>query len=180
MIHRIVLTGAPASGKSTGLKKLGANPALKDFVFLEELARQLLSARPDFRNNWAEFHREIYTRQLAREDELIGRSFITDRGTADAFAFHPETMKEYRTTLESEYNRYTAVIQLGSTAGLGIDYFRQDEIRNETIDEVRTMETATSRVWCGHRNYHFVPAKEDFVHKLRCAVDTVLSLINSK
>ena len=180
MRHCIVLTGAPASGKSTALERLKTEPALSGFAFLEELARQLLTQKPDYRNDWAAFHHEIYRRQIQRENELGGRSFITDRGTADAFAFHPETMQEYGTTIDAEYARYTAVIQLGSTAGLDDDSFTPDEIRNESVRDVLKLEAATRRVWENHSAYHFIPAATSFEHKLQSLVTLVLSLVTSK
>lgn len=180
MNHRIVLTGAPASGKSTALERLKTEPVLSGFAFLEELARRLLMQKPGYRNDWAAFHYEIYRRQVERENELGGRSFITDRGTADAFAFHPKTMRQFGTTMEAEYARYTAVIQLGSVAGLDDDAFTPDEIRNESVDDVLKLEEATRRVWENHPAYHFVPAETSFENKLRSVVSLVLSLVTTK
>jgi predicted ATPase len=180
MTHRIVLTGAPASGKSTALERLKTEPALSGFTFFEELARQLLMQNPDYRNDWAAFHYEIYRRQVERENELDEQSFITDRGTADAFAFHPETMQEYGTTIETEYARYTSVIQLGSAAGLDDETLAPDEIRNESVRDILKLEEATRRVWENHPGYHFVPAEPSFEHKLRGVLALVLSLVTSK
>ena len=99
MTTQIVLTGAPGSGKTALIERLRSDSAFGNFLFFDELARELLKQNPDYRTRWAEFHREIYRRQVGRENDAAGRPFITDRGTVDAFAFHPETLKEVGTTL---------------------------------------------------------------------------------
>ncbi len=159
MIHRIVLTGAPGSGKTEFLESLKADPGFKDFTFLDELARQLLEENPDYRNLWSEFHREIYRRQVAREDALAGKNFVTDRGTVDAFAFHPETLKDVGTTLEREYERYTAIYQLQSSAALGEEHYLRDAIRNESLSDAMVIEKALKGAWGNHPGYCFIPAE---------------------
>jgi len=164
---RLVITGAPASGKTVFWERLKNVPEFSGFVFFEELARRLLIETPSYRSRWAEFHREIYRRQVAREDAVIGRSFVTDRGTVDAFAFHPETVRDVSTTLETEYQRYTAVIQLGSSAALGREYYPIDEVRNETIEQALAIEAAIRRVWEPHPAYRYVSAESAFEEKYR-------------
>ena len=173
MIARIVITGAPASGKSEIIQRLKALPAFSDFVFFDELARRLLEDNPAYRHDWAQFHIEIYRRQVAREDAISGRPFITDRGTADAFAFHPEAMQAVGTTLAKEHQRYTSVIQLGSAAALGEQYYRTDSIRNESIPEALAIERAITEVWQNHPAYHFVPAVTDMDEKFSRCLETL-------
>ncbi len=174
---KIVITGAPASGKTKFIERLKTDPRFEDFVFLNELARQLLEEDPTYRQRWSEFHREIYRRQVARENELADKSFITDRGTADAFAFHPETARDMGTAIESEYKRYDAVIQLESTASLGEQYFQHDEIRNESIEDVLFIEKATTNVWNRHPNYHLIKAEIDTELKYGNFLQTLVDLI---
>ena len=159
MTPHIVITGAPASGKSVFFERLKADPAFAGFTFFDELARRLLSEDPSYRGRWGEFHREIYRRQTERENALAGdRPFITDRGTVDAFAFHPETMRDVDTDLESEYARYTGVVQLGSSAALGERYYPTDDVRNESTGEALHIETAIASIWGAHAGYRFVEA----------------------
>ncbi len=153
---RIVITGAPSSGKTVCFERLRDLPALADFVFFEELARQLLLEDPTYRNRWSAFHREIYRRQTARENAVGDKPFITDRGTVDAFAFHPETVADVGTTIETEYARYTTVVQLGSSAQLGERFYHVDSIRNETIAEALEIERMIRRVWSDHPSYHYI------------------------
>lgn len=173
---RIVITGAPASGKTKFFERLRELPVLREFLFFEELARQLLVEDPSYRQRWGDFHREIYRRQTAREAAAEGRSFISDRGTADAFAFHPETVADVGTTLEAEHRRYTAVIQLGTSAGLGEEYYRADEVRVEAIEQALAIEQHIRRVWEAHPAYYFVPARPVVDEKYRVFEALVLQL----
>lgn len=167
MIPRLVITGAPGSGKTDFLNRLKTEPAFEGFVFFPELARQLLAEHPSYRQQWGAFHREIYRRQCEREDALAGRPFVTDRGTVDAFAFHPETAADVGTTIPHEYERYTAVVQLGSAARLGETYYCCDEIRHESLEDALFIERAIARVWQGHPAYHFIDAHVDYDEKYR-------------
>jgi predicted ATPase len=158
MIARIVITGAPGSGKTKCLERLKVDSSFADFVFFDELARRLLTENPELRHHGCEFHRRIYSLQTGREEEARGRSFISDRGTVDAFAFHPETMGDVGTTMEREYARYTGVILLGSAARLGEPYYKVDDVRSESIADALEIERAMINVWKGHPRYFFIDA----------------------
>ena len=162
---RVVITGAPASGKTKFFERLRQEPELAGFEFFDELARRLLTNHPEYRTAWAAFHREIYRLQAAREDDLGGRPFVTDRGTVDAFAFHPESMTDVGTSLEKEYRRYSLVVQLGSTCTLGLPYYKQDRVRTESAEQALAIENAIRRVWSPHPGYHFVAASSDVEEK---------------
>jgi len=172
---RIVITGGPGSGKTEFFERLKTEKELDGFLFFEELARRILSENPAIRHHTAALHREIYQQQVSREEAAGSRSFITDRGTVDAFAFHPETMRDVGThpetmrdvgtTLEREYSRYTAVIQLGSAAALGEQYYQRDKVRRESVVEAMEIENAVRNVWSRHPGYAFLPAHEDFEEK---------------
>jgi predicted ATPase len=176
MIARVVITGAPGSGKTVCLEALKAEPRLSHFLFFDELARQLLARNPSYRTNRTEFHREIYRLQSERETAAAGRPFISDRGTVDAFAFHPETLTDVGTTLEQEYARYSAVVHLGSSARLGEQFYRLDAIRNESVSDALAIERAIEHAWSGHPGYVFIDACERFDDKLRQASECVLAL----
>lgn len=173
---RIVITGAPASGKTELIEKLRKHPSFADFVFFDELARRLLEENPSYRGNWPKFHLEIYRRQVAREDAVSGRPFVTDRGTVDAFAFHPETVDQVGTTLEREYQRYDVVIQLGSTASLGHAYYTRDNIRLESIPQALSIEGRITEAWGKHPGFHYVKAEYDFEQKYKSVLEITAGL----
>lgn len=175
--HRIVITGGPGSGKTECLERLRGEPALKEFAFLEEAARALLHKRPDYREHWDDFHLAVYRYQVSQEDELGDRSFVSDRGTADAFAFHPTTIQLIGTCIEAEYDRYDAVIQLGTSARLEGPHYHIDRIRTEPQREAIVIEEELKKVWDRHHRYRFVPAHEDFEEKFRAVSDMIGDLL---
>ena len=170
---RIVITGGPASGKSCFLERLRGEPILAGFLFLEEVARQVLAENPDIRNRWLDFHREVYRRQTEQIALAGDRPFITDRGTPDTFAFCPHHLADLGTSLDIERHRYTAAIQLGSAANLGESFYVTDSLRTETPERALEIERAITAVWRPHPHYRFVPADPDFDRKY----DRLLQLI---
>lgn len=162
---RLVLTGAPGSAKTLFFERLRADSRFRDVIFFEEMARLLLQQQPHLRNNWEEFHCQIYNRQLVREHKTAGHAFITDRGTLDIFAFHPQALELVNSTVEAEYSRYTHVVHLGSAANLGEEFYQQDAIRRESRQEALEIEQAICRVWGQHPRYQFVPAMIDIEAK---------------
>lgn len=165
-IHTIVLTGAPASGKTACFEALKADPHFSGFVFFDELARQLLEKNPQYRFHTDDFHQEIYRLQIQREDVVKDKSFITDRGTLDGFTFCPHLIGAIGTSIEDEYQRYTAVIQLGSTAALGAEFYERDAIRTESLEKVMGLEASTVNIWGKHPHYRFIAAEPDFEKKI--------------
>ena len=175
---KIVITGGPASGKTEFFERLKTRPELNGFVFLEEQARHFLTTRPHLRRDKEELHRQIYLAQREQEDKLSDRDIITDRGTADAMAYHPEVLTLVGTTLEAEYQRYDAVIQLGSAAALGEKYFTGDDIRQETVEQALDIENALKKVWSDHPGYYFVIAIADMDRKFDSFMKIIRQVIN--
>jgi predicted ATPase len=178
MIHKIVITGAPASGKTIFIERLKDDIRFSDFIFISELARKLLAEYPSYRSNWSQFHHDIYKQQIEGEKKYQDTSFISDRGTVDTFAFHPETMSDAGTDFEKEYKRYNAVLHLGSSAILGEEYYEIDEIRNETIEEALKIENMLKKVWSKHPGYTFIKAQTSSEKKYDNFLNYLLSIIN--
>lgn len=178
MSKRIVITGAPGSGKTEFLKRLSNEDIFKNFVFFEEMARKLLDETPDYRNRWSDFHHEIYKQQIERENRLEGKPFVTDRGTVDAFAFHPETAEQVGTSIEKEYDRYDIVVQLGSAAALGDNFYRKDKIRFESLSEALDIEYRIKKVWKNHPGYHFIQAHDNLEKKYERFLEYLKKSIN--
>ncbi|KAA3632139.1 MAG: hypothetical protein DWP97_11600 [Calditrichaeota bacterium] len=178
MLHRIVITGAPASGKTLFFERLKNDRDFSGFIFFEELARQLLEENPDYRNNWPLLHRVIYKKQVEREDKSAGQSFVSDRGTIDAFAFHPETVTDVNTTIDKEYSRYTDIILLESSARLGGAFYKKDKIRLESISDTIFIEEKLLSVWSDHPNFHIIKAQSSIEQKYSEFYQYIKSIIS--
>jgi predicted ATPase len=177
MIHKIVITGAPASGKTIFIDRLKNDIRFADFIFFSEIARKLLAENPSYRNDWSLFHRDIYKQQVERENRYLNTSFISDRGTVDAFAFHPETMNNVGTDINKEYIRYNNIIHLESTAVLGDKYYNTDDIRNETINDAIIIEEKLKNVWSNHPGYIFINAQPSIEKKYKNFLIHLLDII---
>jgi hypothetical protein len=175
-IPKIVITGAPASAKTEFIERLKKSEEFSHLTYLDELARMILKENRHLRNCPVELHCEIYRRQIAREDALKQQPFITDRGTADGFAFHPGSMQVVGTSFENEYRRYTAVIQLDSAANLGDEFYERDEIRQEDREKTMTIETAIAEVWGKHPGYYFIKSETDIERKYNKFVQLIRQL----
>ncbi len=179
MLHRIVITGAPASGKTLFFERVKTELFLSEFIFFDELARQLLEETPSYRSNWNQFHLDIYNRQVEREDNN-SKSFITDRGTVDTFAFHPDTAAQVNSSIEKEYKRYTAVILLESSANLGDKFYKTDKIRNESIAEAKEIEYNLKTAWSSHHHFYFIKARNSIEEKFIEFKESLMSIISEK
>lgn len=180
MLHKIVITGAPASGKTLFFERVKTDLFLSDFIFFDELARQLLEENQSYRSNWNQFHLDIYNRQLEREKENSHKSFITDRGTVDTFAFHPDTASQVKSTIKKEYNRYTAVILLESSANLGEKFYKTDKIRNESLSEAQEIENKLKLAWSSHPHFYFIEADHSIEKKFSEFNQRLMSIISEK
>ncbi len=178
MLHQIVITGAPASGKTLFFERVKTNLFFSDFIFFDELARQLLEETPSYRSNWNQFHIDIYNQQVTRENNIVAKSFITDRGTVDTFAFHPDTAVQVNSSIENEYKRYSAVILLESSANLGDKFYKTDKIRNESIAEAKEIEHKLKTAWSSHPHFYFIKAHHSIEKKFIEFKESLMSIIS--
>lgn len=177
-VKKIVITGAPASGKTEFMTRLKNNKKFAEFHFFDELARELLAENYSIRKRPAEFHLEIYNRQISREKAIGETPFITDRGTLDGLSFYRKTLDNVNTTVEGEFKRYTDVIQLGAAATLGEAFYVQDDIRTESLDQCLNLQKELKLIWSPHPSYHFFEAEVDFDSKYDKFLKTISKLIS--
>ncbi len=177
-VKKIVITGAPASGKTEFMFRLKNNKKFAEFHFFDELARELLAENYSIREKPAEFHLEIYNRQILREKAIGEKPFITDRGTLDGLSFYSKTLNNVNTSVADEFKRYTDVIQLGTAATLGEAFYIQDDIRTESLDQCLHLQNELKLIWSPHPSYHFIEPEVDFDSKYDKFLKTILELIS--
>jgi len=180
MITRIVITGGPASGKTDFFERLKNLPDFNNFSFLDEQARLILKSRPHLREIPTELHRQIYYAQVEREKELAGRSFIADRGTVDTRAYVPNIFELVGTSLNEEYRRYDAVIQLQTSAVLGKKFLIHDGIRRESTAEALKLEKKLIKNWGNHPAYCYVKAESDLNLKFDIFLKLLYDIIEDR
>lgn len=179
-IPKIVLTGGPCAGKTTGLSILmqklpefGVSPLL-----VPEVATLVLGGGIKIGDVikdpklYQRFQREILMTQIvlescfenfARLESDKRRILLCDRGAMDGAAYTDQDSWQHilsaegltRTWLRDE--RYDAVIHLVTAAQDAQDFYNFDNpARFETPDEARKRDAATLAAWTGHPKLRIV------------------------
>jgi predicted ATPase len=187
LVKRIVLTGAPGSGKSTIARTL-AEMYPDQLAVVPEAATQyytLLGKRwnqLDLDNRRAA-QRGIYQLQIAQEDRIARdhpeKTLLLDRGTIDGAAYWPDGPDAYwvdlHTTLARELARYDHILVLESAAAIGVyDGDASNPVRFEDADAALENAKLLARLWSTHPHVTQIPAAKNFGHKLAQVESLVL------
>ena len=140
MVDRVILAGGPTSGKSTAISELKS----RGLNVIDEAAREVLDEKKDL--DYIELQREIFKRQIEREDSSFGRVYF-DRSALEGVAYSflrlgkiPEPLASY-----DFRNRYTIVFFLERFP------FIKDGTRIEKDDaEAERVHRAIYGVYCGY------------------------------
>ncbi|MEM8874805.1 MAG: ATP-binding protein [Planctomycetota bacterium] len=177
---KIVLTGAPGSGKTTiGARIAATRPTL---THIAEAATHVYTERGQ---RWdrvdvetrRDIQREIYRHQVAAEAAVDG-PVLLDRGTVDGAAYWPDGPAAYwddlGTTHEAELARYDAVLLLEPSVVVGVyDGASSNAVRFEDEEGALANATFLAELWRPHANLLEIKATESFDEKV-AAVNAVL------
>ncbi|OAF71435.1 hypothetical protein A3Q56_00781 [Intoshia linei] len=186
-IHRIVLTGGPCGGKTTGqvaISNFFENLGWK--VYRVPEAATILKAGgvkgSDFNeNNVRCFQYNLIYLMMRLENTYIEMAqheksnvlIICDRGILDATVYMPSHMwteyldKNNLTDIDVRDNRYDHICHMVSAAD-GAENFYNDNnnsARHETIQEARTLDSQTLQAWIGHPYIDVIDNSTNFAHK---------------
>jgi predicted ATPase len=187
---KIVLTGAPGSGKSTIARTLAAQDPAR-FALVPEAATQYYTALGRKWNELAldqqrDAQRGIYHLQIEQEQRIAnaspGRTLLLDRGTIDGAAYWPDGPAAYwadlGTTEAFELARYDLIVILETSAAIGLyDGDASNQVRFE--DAPAAMENARllERLWSGHARVHAVRAETDLTKKIDAVAALVYAIV---
>jgi predicted ATPase len=188
---KIVLTGAPGSGKSTIAREIDRRHPGK-FIVVPEAATQYYSALGRKWNQLdleqqREAQRSIYRLQIAQEAKFAAmhpdRAMLLDRGTIDGSAYWPDGPSEYwvdlKTTEAAELARYDHIVVLETAAAIGIyDGDASNHIRFEGAAEAIENSRKLAALWAGHAEVTLVRAEHDLQRKI-AAVEAIVSQLRS-
>jgi len=184
--RKIVLTGAPGSGKSTiGAALAARHPGT--FVVVPEAATQYYRA---LGKRWDELdlsrrrdaQRGIFRLQIEQEDRFAAehpdRTLLLDRGTIDGGAYWPDGPTEYwrdlGTSEAEQLLRYATVIVLETAAVIGLyDGPASNNVRFEGAKEAIENAAVLAALWSAHPRTHLVRATAELEDKI-AAVERVV------
>ena len=196
-VPKIVLTGGPCSGKTTGLAKLSRWLAEQGWhpIVVPETATELILAGITPADAPELFQATVLNMQFSREHHyalystvLHGQGkqvvMLFDRGVLDSNAyalpgFLQEQLSMLGTTYDEVMHNYDAVVHLVTAADGAEEYYTtaNNEARCETPKQARELDRKLKDAWLGHP-HHFIIANEgDFAHKLLRLKQTVAHLL---
>jgi len=188
-IWRVVLTGGPCGGKTTGQERLSTffeNLGWKVYKS-PETATVLLGGGVKFGDLTSEaafnFQENLLKTMLQIENSFFSLAdtckknclVICDRGSMDASAF--VTKEQWEAILNNNAlnevdirdNRYNQVVHIVSAAK-GAENFYTTEghaVRRETVEEAREQDSKAAEAWVGHPYVDVIDNRADFETKMR-------------
>jgi len=198
-IHKLVLTGGPCGGKTTGQARLATffeNLGWKVFR-VPETATVLMSGGISFGDLNTEqvldFQEHLVTTMMALEDTYFSMAekchqnvlIIADRGVLDASAFIERDdwerilKKLDLEDIEINDNRYNHVVHL-QTAAIGAEKFYSTEdhsARFEGLELAKERDKRALEAWRDHPYVDIVDNRSDFDTKINRVIDLVVKRV---
>ncbi len=200
-MKRIVLTGGPCGGKTTGknflLEKLlnyGWTP-----IFVPEVATLIIGCGLHPANltpeQYLEFQDLIFKTQLGFEDVTFGRAMeikggkkvlmVCDRGLLDAKAYTTQEVYEEllarngMTEVDARDRRYDGVFHLMTVANGKPEFYTKDNnpSRLETAEEAVAADLRTQNAWLGHPHLRVIDNSTLFEQKMHRLLNEVRRLL---
>lgn len=197
-IHKIVLTGGPAGGKTTLTTKI-----IKDFsekgyrvIIVPETATDLISGfgiKP-FGNciEMIPFQEFVFDYQLKKEELAIKAAemvpednviILYDRGIFDNMAYVGEEefeklLKKFNLSYENAFSRYDAVLHMVSSAVGAAQFYNLDNAaRTENVEQAAILDKKTMNCWIGHPHMRIIDNSTNFERKLEKAMSEIYSVL---
>lgn len=186
-MSRIVITGAPGSGKTVITRAiLASHPG--QFALVPEAATQVytqLGTRWDKLDleGRRDAQRQMYRLQTSQEvriaSENPGKHLLLDRSTIDGAAYWPDGPEKFwqdvGTTHAAELSRYDAIILLDTAATLGLyDGDESNFCRFEDAEAAIAAGNLLRQLYSGHPRLTEVPATVNLADKI-AAVEALVT-----
>ena len=189
--RKIVLTGAPGSGKSTICAELDRRHPGR-FVVVPEAATQYYRA---LGKRWDELdlprrrdaQRGIFRLQIEQEDRFAAanpdRTLLLDRGTIDGGAYWPDGPADYwrdlGTSEAEQLARYATVLVLETAAVIGLyDGPASNNVRFERANEAIENAKVLATLWSAHPRTHLIRATPELETKVAAVEALVMNAIS--
>mmetsp|Transcript_1352 Transcript_1352/g.2466 ORF Transcript_1352/g.2466 Transcript_1352/m.2466 type:complete len:501 (-) Transcript_1352:979-2481(-) len=199
-VFRIVLTGGPCAGKSTGMDTVAERLRSRGFqvLMVPEAATLLFSGGIAFSmiasdSQCIQFQAALLKTQMTLEDAFVnvargtGRASVVlcDRGTMDGRAYMSEdlwkqmmdTFKWDATKLRDD--RYDAVLHLVTAAEGKPSFYSlaNNKSRSETPEQAIDLDHRLRAAWLGHRSLRVIDNSTGFQEKMMRVVRAVAQVV---
>lgn len=196
-ISKIVITGGPSAGKTTGLSWL-QNAFTKlgyGVLFVPETATELITggvgpwtcgSNLDYQRCQMrlQMEKERVFEQAARTMKEKKILIVCDRGTMDNRAYMDELefsrlLAEFGTTEVQLRDSYDAVFHL-VTAAKGAEKFyttENNKARTETVEQAAALDDRLIAAWTGHPHLRVIDNSTNFKDKLKRLVAEICSFL---
>jgi len=198
-IKKIVLTGGPCAGKTTGMSYIQNFFTEQGYtvIFVSEVATEIMTAGISRKTvGEDDFEDCIFDHQLAKEasyDEMIKRIsndkvlVVYDRGLFDGRAFCSEeifqnNLKRYGLSETEAREKYGAVFHM-VTAAKGAEAFytlENNAARTETPEQAIAVDEKLVNCWNGHPHLRVIDNSSDFEGKMHKLLSEISSYLNEK
>ncbi|XP_075969274.1 TRPL translocation defect 14 isoform X2 [Anticarsia gemmatalis] len=199
IVYKLVLTGGPCGGKTTGQSRLSTffeNLGWKVFR-VPETATVLLSGGVKFADltpdEAVKFQENLLKTMIQIENTFfeLGRScqrnclIICDRGAMDASAFISKEKWEAMCTannwnsVELRDNRYNHIVHMVSAANGAEDFYSLEDhaCRSEGVELARELDYNAAAAWIGHPYFDVIDNSTDFDKKMNRLIACVCQKI---
>ena len=192
-IRKIVITGGPCGGKTTGMNKIQeAFTALGHTVlFIHETATELISGgvSPWTCSSNGEYQKCQMKMQIEKEKiyEYAAKTMdaeniliVCDRGTLDNKAYMTEAdyanaLNYIDTDEDSLLKSYDAIFHLVTAAKGAAEFYTtsNNSARTETIEEAIAIDDKLIAAWANHPSLHIIDNAGDFDTKINNLISKI-------
>eukprot|EP00756_Hemistasia_phaeocysticola_P031018 Hpha_TRINITY_DN16326_c1_g3::TRINITY_DN16326_c1_g3_i1::g.60210::m.60210 len=203
IVHRVVMTGGPCGGKSSGMHKLksmleeqglGVYVAPEAATLLLGNGADAIFRAPDNRRDAClyAFQKTILLTQIGLEDSFIRLAksvgkpavLLCDRGVLDGKAYaDPEMwqnlLAECGMSEADLFRRYDAVVHMVTAADGAEDCYgsENNSARTETAQQARDVDEKLRSCYGGHPAVHLIDNSTGFQEKVERAVQPIMQLV---
>ena len=192
-IHKIVITGGPCAGKTTGMSRI--QNAFTDrgytVLFVPETATELISGGVAPWTCGSNIDYQLFQMQLQLEKERIFTQaaksmhaekilIVCDRGTMDNKAYmteneFAETLHIINTNEIELRDNYDAVFHLTTAAKGAVDFYTtaNNTARTETPQQAINIDDKIISAWTGHPHLRIIDNASGFEEKMKRLISEI-------